>query len=163
MTSIRKISSIVTLGAAAAFLVAGPYMVYRGVDARNMVRAELRAEKIVTPDDSSDPGIRVQDAHSAIVQADIIKHHALTATNGKTFSEMERTDPARTTAFQASALRTSLLSSALAWNVANLVIGLGALVFVLGGVLLAVGLVTRKPEQVLLATAPDHLREPVTS
>jgi len=161
MTRIRTIASVVTLGAAAAFLVAGPYMAYRGFDARSQVRAELRAENIVTPDDASRPGIRVQDGDSAMVQADIIKHHALEATGGKTFAQLERTDPLRTTAFQASALRTSLMASALAWNVANLVIGLGALVFVLGFVLLGVGLVVRKPQQMLLAM-PETAHEETT-
>jgi len=55
------------------------------------------------------------------------------------------------------------MSSALAWEVANLVIGLGVLVFGLGVILLAVGLVIRKPEEVLISAAPESLREPVRS
>jgi len=156
MTRIRNIAAIVTIGAAAAFTVAGPYMVYRGVDARDMVRTELRAERITTPDDATKPGIRVQDGPSAVVQAEVIQKHALAASGGKTYAEMDRTDPARQTAFQASTLRTALLSSALAWNVANLVIGLGVLVFVLGLVLLAVGFVIRRPEQLLLTALPER-------
>lgn len=162
MTRIRNLAAIVTLGAAAAFTVAGPYMVYRGIDAKDQVRTQLLAERITTPDDASIPNARVDDPASAISQAEVIQKHALEATGGKTYSEMDRTDPARTVAFQAATLRTSLYASALAWNVANLVIGLGALVFGLGLVLLGIGLVIRKPEQVLLATAPEHLREPVT-
>jgi hypothetical protein len=42
----------------------------------------------------------------------------------------------RNTAFQASALRTSLYTSVMAFNVADLVVGLGAMMLVLG---LAVG------------------------
>ena len=64
--------------------------------------------------------------------ADIIDKHALEATGGKTYSEMDREDPARATAFQASALRTSLYTSVMAFNVGDLVIGLGALIAVLG-------------------------------
>ncbi len=163
MTRIRTVGAVATLGASAVFFVAGPYMVYRGFDARSQVRAELTAEHITTPEDASKPNIAVVDGPSAMVQAEIIKHHALDATGGKTYAQLDRTDPARTTAFNAAALRTALLSSALAWNVANLVIGLGFLVFGLGVVLLAIGLVIRKPEQVLISTAPDSLREPVTS
>ena len=162
MTRIRNIASVITLGAAAAFFVAGPYMAYRGVDAKNQVRAELRAENITTPADASIPNARVQDDKTALAQAEVIEKHALAITKGKTYAEMDRTDPARATAFQASALRTSLMASVLAWNVANLVIGLGALVFVLGLVLLGVGLVIRKPEQVLLTTANDVRKKVVT-
>ena len=162
MTRIRNYAAIVTLGAAAAFFVAGPYMVYRGWDARQQVRAELLQERITTPEDASIPNARVDDDVTAISQAEVIQQHALESTKGKTYAEMERTDPARQTAFNASALRTALYSSALAWNVANLVMGLGALVFVLGLVLLGVGLVIRKPEQILLATTTGE-RELVTA
>jgi hypothetical protein len=163
MTRIRTATAAITIAAGAAFLFAGPYMVYRGFDGRAQVRAELKAEHIVTPPDASKPGIAVVDGPSALVQAKIIRHHTLTATGGKSYAQLDRTDPARATAFQGDMLRTALLSSALAWNVANLVIGLGALVFVLGLVLLAVGYVIRKPDQVLISTAPESLREPVTA
>ncbi|HWL38335.1 MAG TPA: hypothetical protein VNQ77_19260, partial [Frankiaceae bacterium] len=59
-------------------------------------------------------------------------------------------------------LRGALMSSALAWEVANLVIGLGVLVFGLGVILLAVGLVIRKPEEVLISTAPAGTKEALT-
>jgi hypothetical protein len=163
MTRIRTLAATITLGAAAAFFVAGPYMVYRGVDARHEVTAQLKAEHIVTPDDASRPNVAVVDGPTAMVQADIINKHALETTKGKAYAQLDREDPARATAFQASALRGALMSSALAWEVANLVIGLGVLVFALGLVCLTVGLVIRKPETVLIATAPENLREPVTS
>lgn len=161
MTRIRTIAATITLGAAAAFFVAGPYMVYRGVDARNEVTAQLKAEHIVTPEDASGPNTPVVDGPTAMVQADIIQKHALESTGGKAYAQLDREDPARQVAFSASALRGALMSSALAWEVANLVIGLGVLVFGLGVILLAVGLVIRKPEQVLISAAPESLREPV--
>ncbi|HEU0131166.1 MAG TPA: hypothetical protein VFQ85_09275 [Mycobacteriales bacterium] len=163
MTRIRTIAATVTLGAAATFFVAGPYMVYRGVDARSQVRAELTAQHIVTTPDSADPGKQVTDAHTAQVQADVIEKHMMEATGGKTFAQLDRTDPVRQTAFQGDMLRTALLSSVLAWNVANLVIGLGALVFALGLVCLVVGLAIRKPQQVLITAAPESLREPIAT
>jgi hypothetical protein len=162
MTRIRTIAATVTIGAAAAFFVAGPYMVYRGFDARAEVTAQLEAEHITTPDDASRPNVAVVDGPTAMVQADVIQHHALEATGGKAYAQLDREDPARATAFQASALRGALMSSALAWEVANLVIGLGVLVFGLGVVLLAVGLVVRKPEEVLISTAPAGSREALT-
>jgi hypothetical protein len=52
-------------------------------------------------------------------------------------------NPLRNVAFQASALRTSLFTSVMAFNVADLVVGLGiafaALGFVIGGVGVALG------------------------
>jgi hypothetical protein len=162
-TRTRTIAATVTIGTAFTFFVAAPVMVYKGFDGRAQVRSELRAENIVTPEDASIPNARVEDARTAQAQADIIKVHTMKATGGKTYSQLERTDPVRATAFQGDMLRTALLSSVLAWNVANLVIGLGFLVFALGLALLAVGLYVRRPETVLISTAPQNLREPVTT
>src|SRR5688500_12428337 len=72
MTRIRTIAATITLGAAAAFFVAGPYMVYRGVDARSQVAAALKAENITTPEDASRPDVRVQDGPTAVVQDEVI-------------------------------------------------------------------------------------------
>jgi hypothetical protein len=160
MIRIRTVAAAVTVAAGVAFLIGGPYMVSRGFDGRSQVRAELKAEHIVTPEDASRPGIAVVDGPSAVVQANIIKKHSLEASGGKPYAQLERTDPARATVFQGDMLRTALLSSSLAWNVANLVIGLGVLVTGLGVVALLVGLVLRKPEQLLL-TANADMKEAV--
>jgi hypothetical protein len=122
------------------FVVAGGYTVYRGVDAKNLVRDELIAQKIVTPEDASIPNAVVDDPATAQSMADIIDHHAREATGGKTYSELDRTDPTRTTAFQASALRTSLYTSVMAFNVGDLVIGLGLMIAVLGVAFLGLGI-----------------------
>ena len=114
------------------FLVAGGYTANRGFEAKEMVRDELIAQRITTPEDASIPNARVDSPATAKSMADIIDKHALEATGGKTYSEMDRDDPKRGTAFQASALRTSLYTSVMAFNVGDLVIGLGALIAVLG-------------------------------
>lgn len=149
------------------FLVAGVFTVSKGFDAKNQVRDEMAAQKIVTPDDASIPGVPVVDAATAQSMADIIGVHANEATGGRTFSEMGRflavgggdtsdeaeamldadgnpiANPLRNVAFQASALRTSLFTSVMAFNVADLVVGLGvafaALGFAIGGVGVALG------------------------
>ena len=157
---IRTTAAAVAIVAGAGFLVAGPYMVYRGFDARAQVRAELRAENITTPADASIPNVRVEDARTALAQAEVIQKHTLKATGGKTYAELDREDPVRQVAYQGATLRTALLSSVLAWNVANLVIGLGALVFVLGAVALLVGLALRQPQQLVLA-APAARKEDI--
>ena len=161
MMRIRTAAATAAIVAGAAFLVGGPYLAYRGFDAKAQVRDALVAEQIVTPKDASIPNARVDDAATAVAQAEVIDKHAKAITEGKTYAELDREDPRRAVAFQASALRTSLMASALAWNIANLLIGLGVLVGVLGLVLVLVGVAIRKPEQLVL-TANAEFKEPVT-
>jgi len=140
------------------FLGAGVYTVTRGLDAKDQVRQELIAQQITTPEDASIPNARVDDVATARSMADIIGHHAEESTGGLTYSEMGRfmvdsgdpagtndpaeavvgadgkpvANPLRNTAFQASALQTSLYTSVMAFNVADLVVGLGAMMLALG-------------------------------
>ena len=142
------------------FLAAGVYTVARGFDAKDQVRDELVAQRITTPEDATIPNVTVDDAASARSMADVIGKHSFDATDGRTYSEMGRylatdggdtndpelamtgadgkpvANPLRNTAFQASSLRTSLYTSVMAFNVSDLVIGLGLMIVVLG---LAVG------------------------
>ena len=152
-----------------AFLGAGFYTANRGFDAKDQVRDELHAQNIVTPEDATIPNVRVHDAASAASMADIIGRHAEESTGGLTYAEMGRfmapggdpagtndeaqavigadgrpvNNPMRNVAFQASALRTSLYTSVMAFNVADLVIGLAAMTaalgFAVGGVGVALG------------------------
>jgi hypothetical protein len=145
------------------FVGAGIYTAGRGYDAKKQVRAELVAQHITTTPDAAIPNVPVQDAKTAKVMADIIDHHAREATGGRTYAQMGRflakdggdtsdenlavkdangqpvANPLRNVAFQASALRTSLYTSVMAFNVADLVIGLGLLFAVLGVAIGGVG------------------------
>jgi hypothetical protein len=159
----KKAFSIILIAAGLAFLTGGIYALMRGLDAKGDVRAELAAAKIVTPEDASIPNAPVVDAATAESMADIINEHALAATGGKTYAEMGRflaadggdtsdeaqalkddegnpvPNPLRNVAFQAAALRTSLYTSVMAFNVADLVAGLGAAIAILGALLVGVG------------------------
>ena len=161
----KKAFPLLLMAMGLVFLAAGAYTVQRGFDARDQVRDELTAQNIVTPDDASIPGVKVTSAATAESMADIIDHHALDATGGLTYSELGRfmaadgdlagtSDPEaallgedgkpvpnalRNTAFQASTLRTSLYTSVMAFNVADLVVGLGLMIAVLGVALGGVG------------------------
>jgi hypothetical protein len=145
---------LVVLGA--VFLIAGAYTASRGVDAKNQVRDELLAQDITTPEDASMPNVRVEDVATARSMADVINHHALETSKGKTYSQMGRflatdgtdtndaalavkgadgkpvANPVRNTLFQADTLRTSLYTSIMAFEVSTLVTGLGLLIGVLG-------------------------------
>jgi hypothetical protein len=154
----KKLFPLMLIVLGVVFLGGGAYTVYRGADARTEVRNELIAQDITTPEDASMPNVRVDSVASARSMADIIETHALESSDGLTYSEMGRFmaasgDPAgtsnedealkgddgkpvpnalRNTAFQASALRTSLYTSVMAFEISNLVIGLGVLILVLG-------------------------------
>jgi hypothetical protein len=152
----KKAFPIALLALGLVFVVAGGYTVNRGFDARDQVRSELIAQRITTPEDASIPNARVDSAGTAKSMADIIGKHADESTDGKTYAELGRflakdggdtndaaaaaksadgkpiANPVRNTAFQASALRTSLYTSVMAFNVAQLVVGLGAMMAALG-------------------------------
>lgn len=139
----KKLFPIALIALALILGVAGVYTITRGFDAKDQVRAELLAQNITTPEDASIPNARVDDPETAEAMADIIGVHALEITGGRTYAEMDRDDPARATAFNATALRTSLYTSVMAFNVADLVVGIGAmliaLAFAVGGVGVALG------------------------
>ncbi|HLG00045.1 MAG TPA: hypothetical protein VI916_06215 [Acidimicrobiia bacterium] len=138
------------------FIGAGVYTVNRGFDAKDQVRSELLGQNITTTEDASIPNARVDDAATAKSMADIIDVHSREATEGRTYAEMGRflaadggdtndeaaaaldasgkpiANPLRSVAFQASALRTSLYTSVMAFNIADLVVGLGFMMSALG-------------------------------
>jgi hypothetical protein len=111
---------------------AGLFMVKEARDAHDDVRNALAAEKIVTAQDADIPLAPVDSAAEAKAQADVIQHHILETTGGKTYSEMARDDPNRQLYLQAVTLRTALMESYLAFKVADLVLGIGAIVALLG-------------------------------
>ena len=140
-----RIAWYVLFTAALVFVAAGGYAVARGFDARGEVHDQLAAEKIVTPEDASIPNTPVTNHVTAHSQADIIQTHMLEATGGKTYAELDREDPARETAFRAAALRSMLLSAALAFHTSELVIGIG--IFIAGvGALMLLALVLLRPK-----------------
>jgi hypothetical protein len=153
---VKKAFPIMLMALGLVFVAAGVYTVGRGFDAKEQVRDELIAQNITTPEDASIPNARVDDAATAQSMAQIIATHASEATDGRTYAELGRflavdggdtsdeaeavvgadgrpvANPARNTAFQASALQTSLYTSVMALNVADLVTGLGVMILVLG-------------------------------
>jgi len=159
---VKKIFPLVLIFLGLVFAGAGAYTGFRGVDAKQQVRDELVAQSIVTPEDAAIPNVPVNDVPTAKAMADIIEKHSLESTGGLTYAELGRfitpdgdpagtsnpdeavigadgkpvANPLRSTALTAANLRTSLYTSVMAFEVANLVIGLGMLIGVLG---LAIG------------------------
>lgn len=111
---------------------AGVYMVYEGRMAHNDVRDALAEERIITAEDAEIPLANVDSAAEAKAQADVIREHALEASGGKTYAEMDRDDPARATYLNSVTLRTALMESYMAFKTADLVMGVGIIVALLG-------------------------------
>jgi len=121
-----RISGLLAIIAGAVFIIAG------GVT-WSAVSSNLAAENITVSDDAAAFGGQTVDTPwEAYAQADIINHHALDATGGKTYAELEKEDPLRAVAMNASFLRASLFTSVVAFGVAALVVGIGVVFGMLG-------------------------------
>lgn len=66
-----------------------------------------------------------------------INHHALEASGGKTYAQLDREDPVRATMMNASFLRASLFTSVLAFGVSAMAMGMGLLLGLIGLALLS--------------------------
>jgi hypothetical protein len=142
-TGLARLAGLVCLVAGIAFVLAGGVTWF-------MVSDQLAAEEITVPEDANFlAGREVRGPFTAYAQADIINHHALAGTEGRTYAELgaamreveegsaehEELQAQRNSVMNASFLRASLFTSVVAYGVAALVIGLGVL-FVLVGLAL---------------------------
>lgn len=114
-------------------MVIGALMVISGAVTYAQVSSTLSAERISVADDAScQAGAAVSGPYAAYCQADIISFHALEATSGKTYAELDREDPLRQVAMNGSFLRASLFTSVVAFGVAFMAIGIGVAFILLG-------------------------------
>jgi hypothetical protein len=113
--------------------VIGAIMLVGGAATWILVQNQLSAEKITVAEDAQWlAGNDVNGPFSAYAQADIINHHALEASGGKTYAELDREDPVRQTVMTGSFLRASLFTSVLAFGVSAMAMGLGVVQILLG-------------------------------
>ena len=140
-----RIVGLITIIAGAIFFVAGAVT-------WGMVSSNLKAEEITVSEDAAFlGGATVQDPFSAFAQADIINHHALAGSEGRTYAELGTAisdakaagaaddseevldlQKQRNTMMNASFLRASLFTSVVAFGVAALVMGLGVMFVLIG-------------------------------
>lgn len=114
-------------------VIVGVLLIAGGATTWAMVSNTLADEKITVADDASClAGETVAGPFTAFCQADVIQKHALEATGGKTYAELDRDDPARDTAMRASFLRSSLFTSVVAFGVAGMAVLLGILFVLIG-------------------------------
>lgn len=114
-------------------MVVGAGMVLAGGTTYAMVSSQLAAERITVSEDAARfAGQAVTGPFTAYQEALIIEKHALEATNGKTYAELDREDPLRAVAMNGSFLRASLFTSVVAFGVSALVIASGLMFVLLG-------------------------------
>ena len=119
-----------------ASILLGALMVVAGSFTWMTVSNELAQENIIVAEDAPYfAGQPVEGPLTAYVEAQVIKDHALDATGGLTYAEMDRDDPMRDVAKDASYLRASLFTSVIAFGVSALVVGSGVMFTAIGGAL----------------------------
>ena len=113
--------------------VAGAILLVGGAGTWYTVSDQLAAENITVTDDAScQQGQAVNGPLEAYCMAEIINTHALESTGGKTYAELDREDPLRAVAQNASFLRASLFTSVVAFGVAFFAMGMGVLSILIG-------------------------------
>lgn len=126
------------------------------------VASNLAAEKITVSDDAQAFGGQLVDTPwEAWFQADIINTHALEASDGKTYAELDQEDPTRQTVMTASFLRASLFTSVVAFGVAVLVVGIGVVFILIGWALRKAGATGVAVDSTTASTGSSSYPDPV--
>lgn len=125
--------------------IIGVLMIVAGGATWFMVQDQLSDARITVAEDADFlAGDEVDGPFSAYAQAQIIDKHALDSTEGKTYAELDREDPLREVAMNASFLRASLFTSVVAFGVALMAIGVGiALILIAMALMSAAGAANR--------------------
>lgn len=121
----RKLASI-------GSIVLGVLMIIGAIGTWTMVSSMLGDQRITTPEDACLPNSEVDGPFTAYCQAKIIEEHALDSTGGATYAELDREDPLRNTAMNASFLQASLFTSVLAFGVSAMAGAMGLLFVLIG-------------------------------
>jgi len=114
-------------------IVLGSLLILGGVATWILVSTTLADQKITVSDDASClAGDEVDGPFSAYCQAMVIDKHALEATGGLRYAELDQDDPKRETAMTASFLQASLFTSVVAYGVAAMAMAIGVLFILIG-------------------------------
>jgi hypothetical protein len=122
----RKIASL-------SAIVIGLVMMVGAIGTWAVVSSTLSGEKITVAEDASClAGDDVNGPFSAYCEAKVIEKHALDATGGLTYAELDREDPLRQVAQSAAFLQASLFTSVVAFGVAGMAFLIGVLFVLIG-------------------------------
>jgi hypothetical protein len=120
-------------------IIGGAILIVAGVFTWFVVQDQLSNEKIIVSDDADHfAGDKVNGPFTAYAQAQVINKHALEASGGKTYAQLDQEDPKRDTVMTASFLRASLFTSVVAFGTSVFAAGMGLLMILIGWALLAV-------------------------
>jgi hypothetical protein len=108
-------------------VVVGVVLIIGGVWGICFTYQNVSQEKIVTPPDASIPNTAVGGPFTLKSQADIIRHHVLGMTGGKTYAEMSRTDTNRDLWVTATTLTTALNLGIITYVFSGLILLFGAI------------------------------------
>jgi hypothetical protein len=129
--ALRVLAILVIIGGL-ILMVAGAFTWY-------VVRDQLSDEKITVSDDADRfAGDEVDGPFTAYEQARVINKHALEASDGLTYAQLDQDDPRRDTVMTASFLRASLYTSVVSFGVAFFAFGMGILMILIGWARLSV-------------------------
>jgi len=113
--------------------IIGAIMLVGGAGTWVLVQSSLADERITVAEDADwFAGQQVNSPFTAYSEAMIIEKHALEGSDGKTYAELDREDPARVSVMNGSFLRASLFTSVLAFGVSAMAMGLGLVQILLG-------------------------------
>ena len=119
--------------ASIAAMVIGILLIVGGLATWFTVSDTLAAQQITVSDDASClAGDDVDGPFSAYCEAKVIEKHALEATGGLFYAELDREDPLREVAASSSFLQASLFTSVVAFGVAGMAILVGVLFVLIG-------------------------------
>jgi hypothetical protein len=107
-------------------------MIVGGIATWFVVSDTLSDQQITTSEDACLPGRSVSGPFTAYCEAKVIEQHALEATEGLYYAELDREDPLRETAMNAAFLQSSLFTSVVAFGVAAMAVAVGLLFILIG-------------------------------
>ena len=114
-------------------IVIGSILIIGGAATWILVSNTLADQQITVSDDASClAGNEVNGPFSAYCEAMVIDKHALEATGGLRYAELDREDPKRQTAATASFLQASLFTSVVAFGAATMATLIGVLFILIG-------------------------------
>lgn len=113
-------------------IVLGILLVIGGIVTWVVVSDTLSDQNITTSEDACLPERTVSGPFTAYCQAKVIETHALEATGGLYYAELDREDPLREVAMNAAFLQSSLFTSVVAFGVAAMAIGMGVIFVLIG-------------------------------
>ncbi len=114
-------------------MAAGLVLTTSGAATWALVQSSLAKENVTVAEDALRfAGEKVDGPLTAYYQAEVIERHALAASDGLTYAQLDREDPRRQVVMNGSFLRASLFTSVVSFGVAAMAMGLGLLFVAVG-------------------------------